>query len=270
VRIAVLGHVEWVEFAHVDHVPASGEIVHARPALQVPAGGGGVAAVHLARWGADTALFAALGDDALGHRAADELRARNVRMHATFRAQPQRRALTLIDRARDRTIIVLGDRMSAHGADPLPWHELATCDAVYITSGDIPAIRHARRARIVVGTSRIVPALRDADIELDALVGSTNDPAERYTRGDLARIPRLSVRTDGDRGGTFELADGTRGTYEARVAPITGDTYGAGDTFAAALTFALAEGREPTAALALAAERAAEVVAFTGPYPERV
>ena len=29
VEVAVVGHVEWVEFARVDHVPAIGEIAHA-------------------------------------------------------------------------------------------------------------------------------------------------------------------------------------------------------------------------------------------------
>ena len=35
-----MGHVEWVEFVHADHVPAAGEIVHASHAFEEPAGGG--------------------------------------------------------------------------------------------------------------------------------------------------------------------------------------------------------------------------------------
>ncbi|HEX7096327.1 MAG TPA: PfkB family carbohydrate kinase, partial [Acidimicrobiales bacterium] len=143
-RIAVVGHLEWVEFVRVERVPAPGDIVHGEPLLAVAAGGGAVAAVQLARWGAEALFFTALGDDALGHRAHDELRARGVQVHTTFRAEPQRRAVTLIDAERDRTIIVIGDRLVAYGADALPWHELATCDAVYITGGDTLAIREAR------------------------------------------------------------------------------------------------------------------------------
>ena len=48
-RVAVIGHVEWVEFLRVDHVPLAGEIVQGTPVVAVPAGGGGVAAVALAR-----------------------------------------------------------------------------------------------------------------------------------------------------------------------------------------------------------------------------
>jgi ribokinase len=266
VRVAVVGHVEWVEFVHVDHVPAAGEIVHAAPKLAVPAGGGAVAAVQLARWGARSSFFTALGDDTLGHRGHDGLIARGVEVHTVFRSEPQRRAFTLIDRQRDRTIIVLGDRLVPYARDPLPWDELATCDAVYITGGDAAAIQQARRARVVVATARILPVLRESGIELDALVGSEADPAERYAAGDLPIAPKLSVRTDGARGGFFETA-GVRRPYTSVPATVTGDTYGAGDTFAAGLTYALGEGRAPEAAIAFAATKAAEVVAYDGPYP---
>jgi hypothetical protein len=40
--------VEWVEFARVDHMPESGEIVTAQERWEEAAGGGGVAAVQLA------------------------------------------------------------------------------------------------------------------------------------------------------------------------------------------------------------------------------
>lgn len=266
-RVAVVGHLEWVEFLRVARVPSPGEIVHAEPLLAVPAGGGGVAAVQLARWGAETLFFTAFGDDALGRRAADELRARGVHVHAVVRPEPQRRAITLVDAQRERTIVVIGERVVPHASDPLPWDELASCDAVYVTGGDVGALHQARRARAVVATSRIVPLLRAAAIPIDLLVGSDADAAEQYAPGDLPSVPRVVVRTDGARGGYFELADGTRTRYAAVPATVTGDTYGAGDTFAAALTFALAAGRAPADAVAFAAARAAEVVAFQGPYP---
>ena len=266
-RVAVVGHLEWVEFVRVERVPVIGDIVHGMPLLSVPAGGGAVAAVQLARWGAQSIFFTALGDDDLGHRARDDLRARGVEVYTTFRSEPQRRAVTLIDPQRDRTIIVIGERLVAHGSDPLPWAELESCDAVYITGGDVEAIRQARRARVVVATSRILPLLREANIQLDALVGSANDRSEAYTRGDLPLVPRLSVRTDGGRGGSFELAGGEPQPYAPVPTVVTGDTYGAGDTFAAALTFALGEGRTAADAVAFAAARSAEVVTFIGPYP---
>ena len=68
VRVAVVGHVEWVEFVRGDHVPAAGEIVHATDSFEEPAGGGAVAAVQLARMAGDSTLVTALGRDDLAER----------------------------------------------------------------------------------------------------------------------------------------------------------------------------------------------------------
>jgi ribokinase len=265
VRVAVVGHVEWVEFVRVGSVPVAGDIVHGTSELAVAAGGGAVAAVQLARWAGHCIFYTALGDDELGHRAADELRARNVDVRAVFRPAPQRRAVTLIDGARERTIIVIGERHIPHGDDPLRWADLAACDGVYLTGGDAAALRHARRARVVVATSRILPLLRSAAIPLDALVGSATDPSERYAAGDLAVEPALVVRTEGSRGGHYVVASTTH-RYAPVPATVTGDTYGAGDTFAAGLTFALANNLPPADAVAEAAARAVSVLSCVGPY----
>ncbi len=268
-RVAVVGHVEWLELAKVPHVPAAGEIVHAMPELAVAAGGGAVAAVQLARWGAECVLFTALGDDTLGERARAELAGWGVDVRAAIRAEPQRRALTLIDARGERTIVVLGDRLVPHGDDALPWDVLDACDAVYVTGGDAAAVRQARRAKVLVATSRVLPLLREADVAIDALVGSDVDSAERYAPGDLPRAPALVVRTQGAAGGYFLDRDGGRHSYAAVPAVVRGDTYGAGDTFAAGLTHGLGEGKPAADAIAFAAARAAEVVAFQGPYPPR-
>ena len=48
-RVAVVGHVEWIEFARVPHMPTPGEIVHATEWWEDVGGGGSVAAVQLAK-----------------------------------------------------------------------------------------------------------------------------------------------------------------------------------------------------------------------------
>src|SRR5262245_39842669 len=68
VLVAVVGHVEWVEFVHGDHVPAAGEIVHASESFEEPAGGGAVAAVQLARMAGEAEVFTAPGDVELADR----------------------------------------------------------------------------------------------------------------------------------------------------------------------------------------------------------
>jgi len=265
-RVGVVGHVEWVELVGVDHVPLAGEIVEGVPRVSVPAGGGAVAAVQLARWGAESLFFTAVGEDELGQRAVAELTAHGVTVHAVVRPALQRRAITMVDAQRERTIVLTGKRHVVAATDALPWELLATCDAIYVTGCDVATLRVARGAKKLVGTSRVLPLLREAGVVLDALVGSDNDPREAYAPGDLAPAPHLSVRTNGARGGTWS-AGGAMHAYPAVRTTVTGDTYGAGDSFAAALTLALGENRSHPDAVAFASARAAEVLAFDGPYP---
>ena len=266
-NVAVLGHVEWVDFVRVARLPEPGAIVPAIEAWEEAAGGGGVAAVELARLAGRSTLYTALGDDERGRRAETELARRGVRVAAGRRREPQRRAITFVESTGERTITVIGRRIAAEATDPLPWDDFAATDAVYVCAGDAAAIRLARRARIVVATARILPVLREAGIVLDAIVGSRRDPAERYEDGDLEPRPRLVVTTDGDRGGDAVLADGRSWRYP--VAPLAGpvaDAYGAGDSFAAALAFGLAAESTPAAALAVAARSGAAALTRRGAH----
>jgi ribokinase len=266
-RVAVVGHVEWMDLAVVEHVPVSGEIVHALESWEGPAGGGAVAAVQLARLAGDCLFLTALGDDDLGHRAKRELEALGVRVEAAWRDEPQRRAFVHVDSRAERTITVIGERMGPRAADALPWGELEGADAVYFTAGDGAAVRKARAADTLVATVRAIAALSAAGVELDALVSSANDAGERYRPGAIDPPPRLVARTDGAAGGSLETADGVTSKWEA--APLPGaavDTYGAGDCFAAGLTFGLAEGRSPAEALALGARCGAACVTGRGAY----
>src|SRR3712207_6421071 len=113
-RTAVVGHVEWIEFARVERVPHPGEIVHALDTWEEPAGGGAVAAVQLAKLAGECTLFTAFGDDELGHRARGELERLGVRVEAEFRPEPQRRGFVYVDAAGERTITVIGSRLGPH------------------------------------------------------------------------------------------------------------------------------------------------------------
>ncbi len=265
-RVAVVGHTEWVRFALVDAVPPRGGIAHATAAWEGPGGGGGVAAAQLAALAGSAAFFTALGDDEIGDRAAEELAARGLEVHAVRRHAPTRTALTMVDDRGERTIVTLGDRLEPHGADPLPWPTLASFDGVYVTAGDDTALRRARAAKVVVVTSRIGARLASSGIKADAVVGSVRDPAERIDVSTLPTAPDVLVLTDGAQGGTFRTSDGRRGRYEA--APLPGpvmDTYGAGDSFQAGLTYGLAAGMTIEDALELAARCGAHAVTGRGP-----
>jgi ribokinase len=267
VRTAVVGHTEWIEFGHLERVPAAGDIVHATDAWEEPGGGGAVAAVQLARLAGSCTFLTALGDDERGRWSRRRLEGLGVRVEAAIRDEPTRRAVVFVDANGERTIATLGDRLAPVDADHLPWDKLEEVDAAFVTAGDPGAIRHARRARILVATSRIADLLARADVRLDAVVGSAADPAEAFDPDALAHPPALIVRTEGRRGGRYETAEGPPGRYEAVAPPgPVVDTYGAGDSFAAGLTFALAAGMDTRSALALAARCGAWCAAGRGPY----
>ena len=266
-RLAVVGHVEWVWFAVVERVPRAGEIVHVQESWEEAAGGGGVAAVQLARMGADVDFFTALGDDERGREAERGLAAHGVRVHAAWRPSPQRRAFTFLDSGAERTITVIGERHVPHGDDPLPWDELTRAAGVYFTGGDEAALVAARQSGVLVATTRARGPLAGAGVRLDALVFSAEDPGETYAPGDVEPAPRLVVSTLGARGGDWTSADGGAGRWGP--APLPGpavDAYGCGDTFAAALTLALGRGDPVEAALAFASRAGAATLTGRGPF----
>lgn len=270
-RVAVVGHHEWIEAFRVDHLPAAGEIVHATLSWAAPAGGAPASAGQLLKLAGNVDLFVAFGDDELGHRAKSELERMGFTVHAVFRDEPTRRGIVHIDDNGERTITVVGNRLHANGDDDLPWDLLDDAVGCYFTAGDTAALRHARRARVLVSTSRVLETLAEGGVQLDALVGSALDAGERYEDGDLDPPPHLVVRTSGGDGGTFQVAGEDRERYEP--APLPGpivDRYGAGDCFAGGLTFALAEGRSPRDAVAFAARCGAAVLMGRGPYESRL
>jgi ribokinase len=267
VRVAVVGHVEWVQFVHVAHVPAAGEIVHSTAAFEEPAGGGAVAAVQLARMADGAEFFTALGQDELAERTRSRLAELGVKVHAAERRGRTRRAVTFLDARGERTITTIGERLEPQGDDPLPWDDLDGADAVYVTAADAPALRAARRARVVVASPRAGRVLAESGIQLDALVFSDRDELESEVARELLPRPRLLIATRGADGGHYETSEGETGTWPPAIppGPIV-DTYGSGDSFAAAFTYGLAAGESLEQALRLASEAGAACVARRGPY----
>jgi len=270
-RVAVVGHVEWVQFAHVPHVPRAGEVVHARDPFEEPAGGGGVAAVQLARLAGEAMLLTALGRDELGERSVVRLKELGVDLHAARRATGTRRAVTLLDELGERTIITLGPRLEPLGEDDeLPWGALGAMDAVYFTAGDLGALRAAREARVLVASPRAGDALGQG-VQLDALVLSGDDAVERCQASRAQEEAQLVVFTEGAGGGAYRERSGRSGTWTAASLPAAAvDSYGCGDSFAAGLTYGLGAGLEVPAALALAARCGAICLTGSGPYERQL
>ena len=255
-RLAVIGHVEWVSFARAPFVPGAGEIVHLEEPFSQPAGGGAVTAVALARMGADVTFYTALGSDG---RSRPVLEAYGVRVEAAVRDRPQTEVLALLDPAGERTLFVVGENDAPVADDPLPWDLIASSAGCYFTGYDPETLRLARRAPVLVVTARRFDALVESGVRADALVGSGRDRGERFDLERLREQPRHVVVTDGARGGSGYAA-----------APVPGpvvDTYGAGDTFVAGVLYVLASGWEIDRSLGFAAECAAEALTWRGALP---
>jgi ribokinase len=201
--LTVVGHIEWIRFAKVRSVPPAGAIEHALEAWEGVGGGGAVAAVQLAKLGGGSLFLSALGRDRVADDARVELERSGIELYAATRDRPTRTALTMIDEEGERTIVTLGDRLEPRADDPLPWDRLKDADGVFFTAGDVGALRRAREARVLVATSRVMGVLSSADVQVDAVVGSAGDPAERYEPGLIDPPPRLVVRTEGTRGGSW-------------------------------------------------------------------
>jgi ribokinase len=269
-RVASVGHVEWVQFARVEHVPQAGEVAHAEDPFEEPAGGGAVAAVQLARLAGEALLVTALGEDEAGRRSMARLRQLGVDVEAAKRAEPTRRAVTLVDDRRERTITTFGERLEPVGEDPLPWQQLAQMDAVYFTAGDLAALRAARAARVLVASPRARHALGHG-VRLDALVLSAEDEIELEAAKRAEGEADLVVLTDGARGGTYRTRDGATGSWiaaEPPAAPV--DSYGCGDSFAAGFAYGLGAGMGMDDALALAARCGAYCLTGRGPYERQL
>jgi ribokinase len=270
-RVAVVGHVEWVQYAHVAHVPQAGEVVHATDPFEEPAGGGAVVAVQLARLAGRSLLLTALGRDEPARRSLERLADLGVRVSHAVRDAPTRRALTLVDDRGERTITTLGQRLQPLGRErELPWGELADIDGVYFTAGDVEALRAARAARVLVASPRARDALGQG-VAIDALVLSANDPIEREAAAPVEGEAELVVWTEGARGGSYRTRAGASGRWAAVPPPAPPvDSYGCGDSFAAGLTYGLAAGMSVADALGLAARCGAVCLTGRGPYERQL
>ena len=264
-RVAVIGHIEWVNFLEVDAFPGAGDIAHAQRSWEEAAGGGGVAAAEFARLAGACTLYTALGDDAIGAAARAQLSALGIDLRAAQRPTPQRRAVTLVDPSGERTIVVIGEALSPEVADALSFSG-ADYDAIYFCKGDAALLREARRARVLVATARVLPIIKEAGVELDALVRSAKDQGERYTHGELSPAPKAVVATEGEKGGYYQLASGEAGRYEAAPIEAIVDTYGAGDSFAVGLSYGLAKELPWPEVLDFAAARGAQALSRRGAH----
>jgi ribokinase len=271
-RVAVVGHVEWVQFARVSHVPRAGEVAHALDPFEEPAGGGAVAAVQLARLAGGADLFTVLGEDDYGERSKARLDELGVEVRASNSEQPTRRAVTLVEDTGERTITTFGERLDPLGGQGDGyWGGIEQAEGIYFTAGDRDALQIARNAAMVLVASPRARHALGAGVPLDVLVLSDDDEIELREAARAEAEAGVVVFTEGAHGGRYRERSGAEGRWPA--APLSGppvDSYGCGDSFAAGLTYGLAAGLPLEQALGLAARCGAMCLTGRGPYERQL
>ena len=150
-RVAVVGHVEWIRFARVERLPGPGEIAHSTEEWEQAGGGGGVAAIQLALLADEAHLFTALGDDELGRRCARRARgARRPRARerrssaAAMGVHPRRRGGGADDHDRRAEAAAQRERRPrCRGTSSQRW---TRCSSSPVTSTRCAGARRAPRA----------------------------------------------------------------------------------------------------------------------------
>ncbi len=267
-KLAVVGHVEWVTFSKVNKLPTAGVICHGNEILEEPAGGGAVTAIELARLTGDSVhLITSLGNDLYGKKSAQRLEELGLKLSVAWRETPTRRGISLVAPDGERAITVIGKRLQPSSTDLLPWRELANYDGVFITATDSASIQFCRQANVLVATPRVgLKVLRDSNVKLDALIGSGLDPDEKITSANCLPAHNLRIATEGAQGG--EAWPGGRfKAFQLKSKPI--DAYGCGDSFAAGVTAGLASGWSVEQSINLGAHCGAHCAARFGPYARR-
>ena len=261
-KVAVVGHVEWIRFARVERSPGPGEIAHAADDWERGRRGGGVAAIELAPLADEAHLYTALGDDELGRRSRAELEARGVHVHAApgcpaaaLGVRARRRGGGADDHDRRARSFARSGAMTR-----LPWHRPCR---------DGRGALHRGRCR---GSSVRSPCARvDRDCP-----GSRHPPprrrrprrAHRQRRGRGRALSRRRARSGAgsrrDHLGCARRLDAARRPVHrcGRARARARIAYGCGDSFMAGLTFALGAELEPHDAVAFAARCGA--AALTG------
>ncbi len=264
-RMAVVGHIEWITFLKVDSLPEPGKISHATKYFEGPAGGGAVSAIKMASiLKQEVTFFTSLGNDDKGKESKRILEGMGLKLQISWRNQETRSGISLIDEKGDRAITVIGKRLEPRGREQLQWEKLIKCDGIFISAGDKDALSHARQSKVLTVTPRVgIKTLQESNIRIDALIGSGLDPGERVNRNILKPKPKLIIATEGEKGGIAWPF----GRYKAASinSPLL-DTYGCGDSFAAGVTIGLAAGWTAEQAISLGAHSGALCSTYLGPY----
>ncbi len=265
-KLAVIGHVEWVTFLKVDQLPLAGEISHAKDSFEEAAGGAAVAAIQMARLiNGPVDLITSLGKDNYGEKCYERLTKLGLNLKVAWREKPTRKAISLISKDGERAITVIGERLQPIASDNLCWRDMKNYDGIFVTATDKEGITFAREAKFLSATPRIgTNILKMSKVKLNALIGSGLDPGEKINFEELIPRPDIYIATKGKSGGSIYPENHKYKSIKPSSKEI--DTYGCGDCFAGAVTTALSAKLNLEQAIKIGAYCGAECSTHYGPY----
>ncbi len=265
-KFAVIGHIEWINFLKVDRFPSAGIISHAEKTLEFPAGGGSLIAKTLYELtNNEVHFFTSLGNDHNGRKSYDFFENLGIKLHVAWRNESTRRGFSLVDNEGERSITIIGKRLSPRISDNLNWELLKEMDGIFITAADEYLIQKSREAKILCTTPRVgIETINKSKIILDSLIGSNLDPDESFSLTDLVKKPRYIIKTEGEKGGIC-LPGGKFYAIKNNKPKI--DSYGCGDSFAAGILYGLSSNWSIEKALKLGTVLGRNCIENFGPYP---
>ena len=264
-KFAVIGHIEWINFIKVDQLPKPGLISHSKESLEYPAGGGSVIAKRLRELTlSEVHFFTALGNDFYGNKCLNILQNMGIKLHVAWRDKPTRKGFSVIDSEGERSITIIGDRLTPTHKDNLDWNILNEMDGIFITAGDKEIFKKSRFAKVLCSTPRVgLNIINESRIFLDGLIGSNLDPGEVFSLNELILKPKFVIKTEGENGGIIFPG----GRYKAiENKEIKVDSYGCGDSFAAGILYGLSSNWDIEESLNLAKIMGRDCSEHFGPY----
>ena len=264
-KLAVVGHVEWMTFISVDKLPEPGIISHSNHCIEEPAGGGAVVAMKMSKLIKEPVHFiTALGNDSIGQKSYKRLKELGLKLSVNWIDKPTRKGFSLVDKGGERAITVIGERLEPYVDNGIPWNELYKYDAIFISAGDAKTIKKCREAKFLIATPRVgQEALKEANVPIDVLVGSALDPDEQIKDKGIKSLAKIIIQTKGDKGGEA-FPGGKFQSIKLNKKPI--DAYGCGDSFAAGLTAGIGANWNIEKAISLGVHNGAECATHFGPY----
>lgn len=266
-RLTVVGSINLDLVASAASLPAPGETVTGATLARHPGGKGANQALAARRLGADVALVARVGADAMADEALALLRAGGVDLTgcAADPDQPTGVALIAVEPHGENQIVVAAGANWAFRPEHLPERIAGALVCQLELPLDTVAAAVARAEGFVA--LNLAPAFAAPDgllARTDLIV--VNDVEAAFYGAGLDRAGGLVVVTHGARGASLHK-NGVR-VAEAAPPKVTAvDATGAGDAFVGAVVTALLEGQPPERALAFACAAGALAATRPGAQP---